>query len=124
MDQEQLDSTVKDFFEYQNTKKKIQTVDSLIKREQSREGTKTASSIERLKECVKGWVEATNELSEQQIESDDLEFEQIPIISQIKELTRGIFDSTISKPDIKDVKEFSSIIQIIKISKSRGIAIL
>ncbi len=42
MDQEQLDSTVKDFFEYQNTQKKIQTVETLIKREQSREGSKTA----------------------------------------------------------------------------------
>ncbi len=124
MDQEQLDSTVKDFFEYQNTQMKIQTVETLIKREQSREGTKTASSIERLTECIKGWVEATDELSEQLIESDDLEFEQIPIISQIRELTRGIFDSTVPKPDIKDVKEFSSIMQIIKTSKSQGITIL
>jgi len=64
MDKEQMESTVKDYFEYQNAQKKIQTVETLIKREQNREGSKTAQSIERFKECVKGWVEATDGLVE------------------------------------------------------------
>jgi hypothetical protein len=37
-------------------------VETLIKREQNREGSKAAQSIERLKECIKGWIEATEEL--------------------------------------------------------------
>jgi transcriptional regulatory protein LevR len=42
MNQEQLESTVKDFFEFQNAQKKIQMVETLIKREQSKDGIKTA----------------------------------------------------------------------------------
>ena len=81
MDQEQLESTVKDYFEFQTAQKKIQTVETLIKREQSREGSKAAQSIERLKECIKGWIEATEELWDQQIVSEDFELDQIPAIS-------------------------------------------
>ncbi len=42
MDQDQMEQTVKDYFEYQNGQKKIQTVETLIKREQNREGIKSA----------------------------------------------------------------------------------
>jgi hypothetical protein len=45
-----------------------------------------------------------------------LELDEVPVISDIKELTKGIFDSTMPKPENKDVKEFSLIIKIIQSS--------